>query len=205
MTLQRLARAAAPAVALTLAIGLAGCITLFPKPNPQQLYRFGADVPPAAGGQTAAFTVRDDGLDFDKTAGTDQILIINGDQAGYIDGGRWASPAPILFDNAVHHGFDVAGGRVRMLGDTDPGKADLLLSMSVTRFEARGQGTGAPTVTVRLHAILTRQDTLAVVGDQVFEANAPASDNRIGPIVDAFDQATTKVVGDMVAWVNSAR
>jgi cholesterol transport system auxiliary component len=207
MTLDRLLRATAPALALSLAVGLGGCITLLPKANPVQLYRFGAQVQPAPAAGQARFTVRDDGLTFDRAADNDQILTVSGDTLGYLSPGRWADPASVMFDGAVHRGFDLAGGAAHMLGDADPGKADLLLSMDVSRFEARYDNglNSAPTVVVRLQATLTRQDTLSVVGEQSFEATAPASDNRIGPIVDAYDQATTKVVGDLVTWVNSAR
>jgi cholesterol transport system auxiliary component len=36
-----------------------------------------------------------------------------------------------------------------------------------------------------------------------FEADVAASDNRVGPIVAAYDAAATKVVGDLVAWVDA--
>ena len=44
----------------------------------------------------------------------------------------------------------------------------------------------------------------ALVGDQIFEARVKAADNRVGAIVPAFDQATAKVLGEIVAWVNAA-
>ena len=53
-----------------------------------------------------------------------------------------------------------------------------------------------------VRATLDRQSDFSHVGAKEFEAEIPASDNRVGAIVQAFDQATTKVVGDLVAWVD---
>jgi cholesterol transport system auxiliary component len=177
------------AAALTLLLGLGGCITLFPK-----------EAPAAQGGP---ISVRVAAVDFDAAASGDRILTVDGDQVAYIGGGRWESPASQLFEESVWHAFNTAGGRTRLVGP-GPGKAEYRLIIEVSRFEARylSGPTAAPTVVVHLHASLTRQSDLSVVADKEFDATAPASDNRVGPIVEAYDQATTQAVGDMVAWVN---
>ena len=74
----------------------------------------------------------------------------------------------------------------------------------MTRFETRYTAglTAPPTVVVVVRSTLERNTDLTLVGTQEFEAQVPASDNRVGPIVQAYDAAVTKVVGDMVAWVD---
>lgn len=195
------ARLIATGAALALAAGLAGCITLFPKEKPIQLYRFDAAVQ-AAQGSGRSFSVRTTPTDFDTAAAGDQIMTVDGDQVGYVNSGRWSSPANQMFDEAVAHGFAMAGDGAHLVGPTS--KATFRLHLTVSHFEARYTSgpTAPPTVVITLRAVLERQSDLSLVGAQSFEAEIPASDNRVGAIVTAYDAAATKVVGDMVAWVD---
>jgi len=189
--------------ALTLALGLGGCITLFPKEPPAQLYRFDVSLPAAPAAEGGPISVRIAAVDFDAASSGDKILTVDGDQVAYVGGGRWASPASELFTESVWHAFNTAGGRARLVGP-GPGKAEYRLIIEVSRFEARYLNglAAAPTVVVHLHATLERQSDLVVVAEKEFDDTASASDNRVGPIVTAYGQATTQAVGDMVAWVN---
>jgi cholesterol transport system auxiliary component len=198
----RLARSLVLAAALPLTLG--ACITLFPKEAPSPLYRFDATVPAAAPGAVAPFTVRLNTIDFVTAAAGDQILTSNGDQVAYVAGGRWASPAAELFTDAVRHGFDTAAGPARLVTASTAGHADLRLTLHVTRFEAQYLAgmTAAPTVVIHVRAELAREKDLVTIATREFDAAAPASDNRLGGIVPAYDQATSKVVGDLAAWLN---
>jgi cholesterol transport system auxiliary component len=189
--------------AAALSLGLAGCITLFPKEKPAQLYRFEA-TPPAASGAAPTFTVRLGQPDFDEASSGDQILTSNGDQVAYLGGSRWSAPAIQLFQATLTHAFAVGGAPARLVGAATPGPANLRLTLQVTRFEANyAQGlTAAPTVVVRMHAVLVREKDMSIVADRLFEASAPAAENHADAIVAAYDVATTKAVGDLIAWVD---
>jgi cholesterol transport system auxiliary component len=195
--------ALAAVTVLILALGLAGCITLFPKEKPAQLYRFDVSLPPAPAASGAPFAVRVGAVDFDPAASNDRLLTVNGDQVAYLDGARWEAQAGELFGEAVEHGFSSAGGRARLV-QLGPAKAEFRLTLQVSRFEAEylNGPSAAPTIVVRLRATLERQSDLSVVGEKEFDATAPASDNRAGPIVAAYEAATTQVVGALVAWIN---
>jgi cholesterol transport system auxiliary component len=197
----RVARLAAAGLALALSASLAGCITLFPKEKPVQLYRFDAAVQPIQS-SGRSFAVRTSMSEFDAAAAGDRIMTVDGDQVAYVADGRWSSPANQLFDEAVAHGFAAPGDAARLVGSI--GKADYRLRLVVSRFEARYPSgpTSTPTVVIVVRAVLDRQSDLSNVGTQEFRAEVPASDNRVGPIVQAYDQAATKVVGDLVAWVD---
>ena len=201
MTHPRAARLAAAGFTLALSASLAGCITLFPKEKPVQLYRFDAAVQPMQS-SGRPFAVRTSMSDFDAAAAGDRIMTVDGDQVAYVADGRWSSPANQLFDEAVAHGFAAPGDQARLVGST--GKADYRLRLIVSRFEARYPSgpTSTPTVVIVVRAVLDRQSDLSNVATQEFSAEVPAADNRVGPIVQAYDQAATKVVGDLVAWVD---
>ena len=80
------------------------------------------------------------------------------------------------------------------------------MNLDVENFEARyDQGPKAPPlVMVKVHAVLIRTEDRSVVSEQTFTTTVRASDNRIGPIVEAFDGAVGKTLADIVAWTGAA-
>jgi len=72
------------------------------------------------------------------------------------------------------------------------------------RFEvvyARGQDA-APVVVVRLRATLVDRADRTLIGEQVFEAQVRARDNRVSASVAAFDEGTGQVLSQLVDWSN---
>jgi len=188
------------------ALALSGCISLLPKSKPAQLYRFGP-APAAAGqvrpapGPNAVAVFRSNGS-FQEEAADDRILTVTGGKAAYIAQSRWVAPAAVLFDQAVAEAFDASP--VRLLARGQQGRFAYALRLDVRNFEARyDAGPDAPpTVVVRIHAALSRADQ-SPVGEQMFEASAAATDNRVGAIVAAYDKALADVLGKLVAWTQA--
>lgn len=197
--LARVTLAAACAVALT------GCISVFPKTKPAQLYRFDYAAPAAAAATPSAAGPRADVYlangSFPLEASSDQILTLNGAQAAYIAQSRWVSPAAVLWDEAVHAAFASAGG-VRLISHGEPARSAYALRLDVLKFEADYDG-GAPNVEVRVHATLSRTRDRTVIGEQTFDVRTPADANRVSAIVRAYDQAVGQVLRDIVGWTNS--
>jgi cholesterol transport system auxiliary component len=52
--------------------------------------------------------------------------------------------------------------------------------------------------------VTTRAADRTLVGDQVFVAKVKATDNRVGAIVQAYDQANSQALAQIVAWVSAA-
>lgn len=197
-------RLTAVALALT-AIALSGCISLFPKAEPAQLYRFEArpatrPLPPGP-----VFGVLRLGTSFARASATDRILTVNDrGEAAYIAGARWVSPATVLFDEQVATAFQGAG-RARLIGSGEVIKADFSLKLDVQTFEAhydRGP-KAAPEIVVTVRGVITRNRDRALVGEQLFTARVRATENRVGAIVPAYNAALSQVLGALVAWVNA--
>ena len=186
---------------------LAGCISLFPKTDPAQLYRFGATAPQlqdVASGEPS-FGVLLVPTGFDRASAGDRILTVTGTQAAYIKDARWVTSSVALFDSALQRAFDADQGPARLVDRAEIARIDYVLKLDVRTFEARydrGQAV-APTIVVEVHAALDRTHDRAVTGDRSFKASVTASDNRVGAIAQAFDQAVAEVMGELVAWVNS--
>lgn len=189
------------------ALALSACVSVFPKQQPATMFRFGYATPPtaapAAGGQP--FGVIRAVTSFDRAAAAERILTVDGGEAAYIKGSRWVSSASVLFDEAVTRAFDGGGGPARLIGRGEVVRADYVLKLDVRSFEARYDhgAKAAPTVVVVVHADLDRVNDRAAVGSRTFSIEVPASDNRVSAIAAAFDQATTKVLGDLVLWVGN--
>lgn len=196
------------AAALALAALLAACVSVLPKADPVQLYSFkgAAEAPsPKAAPTTRSFDVMRGMGSFDRAAAGDRILTTDGAKVAYIAKARWVAPAVILFDQALSSAFDDSGGPARLLSRGQVGKAIYGLRLDVRNFEARYENgpSAAPIVLIRVRATLTGADQ-AVVGDKMFEVRTPAADNRVGPIVEAYDKAIGQLMGELVAWTNAA-
>jgi cholesterol transport system auxiliary component len=191
---------------LALAASLAGCISLLPKTKPAQLYRF---TPPGPATSTAspgdnAVGVFESGGEFQQESAGDRLLTVTGPRVAYIADARWAAPAQVLFNQAMDTAFESSGGHVRLTPRGAPSATDYVLRVDVRKFEARYEAgpKAAPTVLVRIHALMTRDRNHTLVSEQVFEARVPASDNRVSAIVAAFARATDQVLKQLVAWTN---
>jgi cholesterol transport system auxiliary component len=196
------ARAALEAAVLaTLLASLAGCVSLLPKAEPAQLYRFGLRPPAETPARPEAVGVFHANGQFQREAAGDRILTLTGERAAYIAGVRWVAPAEVLFDEAVVNAFDASPGRVRLVSRGEAGHSDFALRLDVRNFETEYQG-GTPSVLIRVRAALIRSDVRAPAYEQMFEARAPAGENRVSAIVAAYDQALVTVLGEIAAWTN---
>jgi len=202
MTLIR--RATQAALAAATALALAGCVTVFPKTKPSQLYRFG-DAPPPAEASAAGLSV---GVaraptSFARAVSGDRILTLTGAEAAYIGQARWVSPASVLFDEAVARAFDANPGAARLVARGGVAQAPYRLALDVRDFQVVYDNGRTPTVVVRVRAVLTRVEDRTVAGDELFAAEVKARRNRVGDIVEAFDAANGQTIGKIVAWTNA--
>jgi cholesterol transport system auxiliary component len=186
------------------ALALSGCISLLPKSKPAQLYRFGPEPAAAqtpAPSRSAVAVYRTNGS-FQGESADDRMLTITGGKAAYIAQSRWVAPAAVLFDEAVSQAFDASP--IRLIARGQQGRYAYALRLDVRNFETRYDAgpDGPPTVVVRVHAALNRADQ-SLVGEQMFEASAPAADNRVGAIVEAYNKALAAVLGKLVAWTQA--
>lgn len=143
---------------------------------------------------------------------TDRIAVHSaGNRFDYYSAARWAESAPqMLQDNIVSAltATSQFGGGVM----TAPARAptELLLDVELRRFEAVTAGadatsTGAaPVVHVQVQASLIDTRRAARITSFVSEASVPASENRLGAVVAAFDLANARVVSDIAARVQAA-
>jgi cholesterol transport system auxiliary component len=202
-------RALTHALAAVSLVGLlGGCISVLPKEPPAQLYRFG-DAGPSSRTATPpaspSFTVEALPISFDRPAAGDAILTLTGNEAAYIKGSRWVGSAQTLFESAMTRAFEADSGAARLMARGEPTRPDYLLKLDVLRFESHyDQGQAAPpTIVVEVNATLSGASDHALAGEHLFQARITAEANRAGAITAGYDQATRKVLNDLVAWVDA--
>jgi cholesterol transport system auxiliary component len=192
------------AAILATAAPAAGCISLFPKAKPSQLYRFGVEAAGEANTAGRTYNVSRAPTVFTRAAASDRILTMTGAEAAYVAGSRWVAPAVTLFDEAAARTFDAAPGCARLLSRGDPSSPDARLRLEVRSFEVRyldGPGA-APTAVVEATASLTRTKDREVILDRAFRVEERAADNRVSAIVAALDAASSRALGEIAAAVN---
>jgi cholesterol transport system auxiliary component len=191
----------AVAVLASLTLSLGGCVSLFPKAEPVQLYSFHGAVAAAASASTGtSVAVLRAPTTFTRSAASDRILTRNGAEVAYLAGARWSSPASILFDEALSAAFD--SSKIRLATRGEPGPTDAVLRVEVRTFEAvyRDGAEAAPTAVVDARATLISARDRNVLGTQTFHAEHKANDNRAGPIVEAYDAAVGDLMNQLVRW-----
>ncbi len=195
------------AAASLLALALGGCVSLLPKSAPVQLFQVGRAAPPPAGSVAApsgpVVGVVLTSVNLPRAAMSDAILTIDGDQAAYLSGGRWTSPAAVMVREDAESAFNAQAGPIQLLPRTDFAAASALLTLDMGDFEARydNGATAPPVVVVNIRATLSRPDG-QILASRTFTVRQPAADNRIAPIAAAFDTATSQALGLVVAWTN---
>ena len=184
-----------------LVVALSGCL-LLKEPPVVQMYRFGADTGPAATLPINAPSVSLRLVELPEAARTDRMLGVTGNQAAYIAGARWVTPAPALYSDSLEAAFANQARRVRLIGGREGVRADQTLDIDVHAFEARYEVPGAaPVIVLTARARLTRdRDILA---EQTFAVRQPASENRLETIVQAFETATRDLNSQIVGWVDT--
>ena len=192
-----------PLLAACAALTLSGCVSVFPKSDPVQLYQLGGSVRPSAQTAGVRAEVLLTGLTLPQAAAGDRLLATTGPEAAYIGAARWVTPASVLVREAMERGFQ--GTSVRLIDRRYAGGQALLLQVDLSTFSvdyAAGP-QAAPTVRIEGLARIVRARDKAVVGEHRLSSSVLALDNRVGAIVQAYDAALGASVSDLVGWTAS--
>ncbi len=199
-------RAAALAALGMVAIGLSGCVTLFPKAKPVQLYHLGLEA--QAGAQAtskgAGVPVLQSTLQFNRDIAGDRLLTRQGDQAAYVADARWTMPASLMFEQSLANAFMLGSGDARLLSAKDPVTAKLVLRLDVRALEVRyGEGSRrSPVAAVMISGLLADADRRSIVSQSTFDCQVPAKTNRVQSLVSALNQAVADCQSQIVTWTD---
>jgi len=198
--------AAVALVAGCLLQGCTGSLLESQVPAPE-VYRLGAlaagadtGAPSPAAVPTASLALTVARPRASQALDTDRIAVVPEPRRfDYYADVRWSEPAPQMLQQSLVAAFEASGRFAGVLAAPARVPSELLLDVEVRHFEAVAASPGArPEVVVQLQTSLVDMRRAARVASFVSEARVTASDNRRGAIVAAFDQASARVIADVV-------
>jgi cholesterol transport system auxiliary component len=194
-------RSLAGRLGVTLTVSaLAGCGSFFESsiPAPQAyVLRLPPPATRAAGASAASVRVQrpeaGPGLD------SDRIVLLRSDRRfDFYAASRWAASAPDLMESVLVDQLRAAGTFDAVLDDSSPYPPHYNLRCSLARFESDyTEGGHAPVAKVALDCSFGRHRDRALLTNFTAQGSAPASDDRLGAVVAAFESATAQAVGQL--------
>jgi cholesterol transport system auxiliary component len=135
------------------------------------------------------------------------IMLVQPDhRMNFYSGSRWPAPAPELIEALAVQTLRDSGAWSSVEDSASPFPSEYLLQVTLRSFEAdyTSGAAAAPLVNVVLDCIIGRREGRDVVATFVASASAPASANRLGEVVAAFEQATTSALTQLAQQSSQA-
>jgi len=189
------------AVLLALPAGLAACNGPLGGGAPPQLYKLTpvSDFPPNLPRTTAQLLVEapsaPGGLDSERIALQKSTTSLD-----HFAGAAWTDRAPNLVQSLLVESFENTGKIAAIDRESLALRADFVLEPDLRDFTAIYGTTDVPTVRVRMALKLVKLPDKQIVGLHTSSSDAPATQNSVPAVVDAFNTALHQVIGDAVAW-----
>ena len=133
----------------------------------------------------------------------DEILLTQPDRRlDVYAASRWPDALPVVVERLVVDALRQHGGWSVVHDAAAPFAADLLLRVTVRRFDAEYTTVGGPpTARVVLDATLARRGDRAVLAAFTVEASSAAAEERMSAIVAAFERATGEALSALTRQV----
>jgi cholesterol transport system auxiliary component len=129
-------------------------------------------------------------------------LVLPGNRLDYFASSRWSASLPQVIDAFAAQSM-LASGQFELVngGDRGAGGARFLVALTVRHFEAdyAAGEQAAPTVHVAFECVVSSAASRAPLGRCDGEARVPAGENRMGPIVIAFEAAAREAMAEVSA------
>ena len=137
---------------------------------------------------------------------TDRIAVVpEPSRFDYYSDVRWAEAAPQMLQQNLVAALEASGRFAGVFAAPARAPAELLLDVELRHFEAVAASADAtPAAFVQVQANLVDSRRAVRVASFVSEARVPAADNRRRSVVAAFEQASARVIADVVTRVGDA-
>ena len=118
----------------------------------------------------------------------------------YFAGSAWTDRAPLMVQSLLVESFENTGKVAAIDRESLALRADFILKPELRDFTAIYSGSDTPVVRVRVGLKLVRLPDRQIVAQRPVSADAPAQQNSVSGVVEAFDVALHQVIADTVAW-----
>jgi len=136
------------------------------------------------------------GLDTDRIALMRSALSLD-----YFANAAWSDRAPVMVQNLLIESFENTG-KISAIGRQGLAlHGDYVLQPELRDFTAvYTEGSGSPTVRVRIGLKLVRISSRIIVAQRAIESDEPAQQNSVTSVVAAFDAALKRAMTEIAAW-----
>jgi cholesterol transport system auxiliary component len=183
-------------------LALAACSDLIGPPPAPQMYALNPAAPALQSGGKVGWALEiakpyaSNNLDSSRIA-----LAKTQTELDYYADASWPDRLPDLVGTAILAGFEASGRIDSVFREEDALHADYELSTDIRDFEARyAVPDGIPTVAVTLVCHMADTRTRRIVANLTVRLTEPASANSVNAVVEAFDVALGKAVGQITQW-----
>lgn len=194
-----------PVAIAAVAVSLAGCAGLLPKPPPPPaLYRLTAAKDfPASGIASTQLAI--DVPRADAALDTTRIVLSRSPTSlDYFADSAWTDRLSLMLQARLIDSFDNAHRLVAFTAATTAAQPEAILVIDLRHFEAQYGSAGPPRWRIELTADLIAVADRKTIATRTFAATAAASRNDMSAIVDAADRAWRGVEIRIVDWADAA-
>lgn len=127
------------------------------------------------------------------------VVAVRPNELAYLGEALWAAPPTRLLRTAVADTFERSGLVAEVATGENGANEDYALFLTLREFAAR-EDAGALTAEVRVAARLVSRRARTLIAAELFEERARASNDGPDAVADAFDEAVSALVTDVVSW-----
>lgn len=131
---------------------------------------------------------------------TDRIAALYPDhRLDYYADARWSGPLDAVVQDLIVQVFHSRAGMRNVSGDVSAFSSAYWLEIEVTDFQAEYGASGSPTVHVHLIARIGDSADRRIIDRFEADAQVPAAENRMRPIVAAYNTAAESALAQIAA------
>ena len=129
---------------------------------------------------------------------SDHIVIVEPEhRMSFYAHSQWAAAVPALVETVVVARLRSAGSWAAVNDSESAFHSEYYLQIGIRRFEAEYTTQAVPTARVSFDCAIGRRASRELVANFTAEGAAVASVNRVGAVVDAFEQALNAALGQL--------
>jgi cholesterol transport system auxiliary component len=192
-------------VLVGIALAPAGCSVLPGGSAPPKLYTLtpATNFPP--GGSDVAWQLLIDEPASAAALDTERIALSRSPTTvDYFADAAWTDRAPLMVQELLVQSFENSGRIAAVARQSLTLRADYLLRPELRHFEADYGTAATPEAHVQIAVKLVKASDRTIVASRRFDAKAPAAQNSMPAIVDAFNAAFHQVARQIVDWALAA-
>jgi cholesterol transport system auxiliary component len=118
----------------------------------------------------------------------------------YFADAAWIDRAPLLVQSLIVQSFENSGRIGAVARESLALRGDFMLQSELRHFEADYGAGATPTAHVQIAVKLVRLPDRTITAQHAFDATAPAKENQVPAIVDAFNNAFHQASQQIVEW-----